>query len=263
MKRIAIDVVPGFEQWRLAARECLFARLPPDRVIWNDGTQNQADLFGASSFKPVAQGGPVTVPKQFLELAQTACCHSDPAKFALLYRILWRISFENRHLLQLATDDDVMRLNAMVKAVRRDAYKITAFLRFREIYRDGKSHYVAWYETEHYSLERVLPFFQTRFCNMCWSILTPYRAAHWNGEVLTLEENPSPGLYPDGDQIENYWLTYYANIFNPARPKKSAMLNQMPKKYWKNMPETALVPDLLRNAETRPREMIHRSRNSD
>ncbi len=56
--------------------------------------------------------------------------------------------------------------------------------------------------------------------------------------------------------VEKYWLGYYASIFNPVRPKKGAMLNQMPKKYWKNMPETILVKDLLRGADARVKKML-------
>ena len=67
---------------------------------------------------------------------------------------------------------------------------------------------------------------------------------------------PDPSVCPDEDRIEKYWLTYYTNIFNPARIKKSAMLSSMPKKYWKNMPETALIDDMIRNSDARARKMI-------
>lgn len=258
MKHIHIASIPGYDDWRSAARDCLAQGIPPQEILWQSGTETQAGLFS----DPVSQGRGAavpSVPKSFLTLAETACCHADPRKFALLYKILWRLCHENRGLLHLTTDDDILRLSAMVKAVRKDAYKITAFLRFREVVCAGEEYFVAWYEPEHYTLERVLNFFQTRFRNMRWSILMPYRAAHWNGEVLVLEDNPDPALYPREDTVERYWLGYYASIFNPARLKKSAMLNQMPKKYWGNMPETALVPDLLRGADERVRKMIEKS----
>lgn len=93
---------------------------------------------------------------------------------------------------------------------------------------------------------------------MRWSILTPYRAAHWDKKSLTLQDNPDKSLWPDNDKVEEYWLTYYASIFNPARPKKKAMLSQMPKKYWKNMPETKLIGELLQTSDQRARDMIKR-----
>lgn len=63
-------------------------------------------------------------------------------------------------------------------------------------------------------------------------------------------------MVPDDDHIEKYWLTYYANIFNPARIKKDAMLSSMPKKYWKNMPETSLIDEMIKQSDARARKMI-------
>jgi DNA polymerase len=52
------------------------------------------------------------------------------------------------------------------------------------------------------------------------------------------------------------WKTYYASIFNPARVKVKAMTKEMPKKYWKNMPETALIGELLAGAQRREAAML-------
>ena len=172
--------------------------------------------------------------------------------------VFYGVSFEDRYLLQRKTDNDIITLTALVKAVRRDAYKMSAYLRFRKIDSPDNEteRFVAWYEPEHYSLELKLDFFKTRFKNMQWSILTPYRAAHWDMTSMVLQDTPSRAQYPKEDEVEKYWLTYYANIFNPARPKKKAMLSSMPKKYWKNMPETVLIEDLIRTAESKSRKMI-------
>ena len=37
------------------------------------------------------------------------------------------------------------------------------------------------------------------------------------------------------------------------------MQNEMPKRYWKNLPEAVLIPDLLRQAPSRVKTMIARS----
>lgn len=264
IKTITINAVPGYKEWRNAARECLAAGLAPENLVWQAGESIQDDLFGQSvselpQTKVLKQH---CIPTSALAIFEVALCHSDNNRFALCYRLLWRLIFENRNLLQLKTDEDVLRINAVVKAVNRDAYKMSAYLRFREISYKDQEYFVAWYEPEHYSLERKLEFFQTRFKNMRWSILTPYRAAHWNKSNLVLEDNPDPSVYPSSDRIEKYWLTYYANIFNPARIKKNAMLSSMPKKYWKNMPETVLIEDMLKNSEARTRLMILKSSNN-
>lgn len=258
MKTISISSLPGFEEWKDAARQCLAENIPPDHILWRHGDAQQ-NLFAEAS--PVQkQKTSFNVPKAFIDLASAALCHQDERKYALSYRILWRLLHENKNLLKMKTDHDIFQFEKMVKAVRRDAYKITAFLRFREINHEGTPHFIAKYEPEHYTLERVMPFFTTRFKNMRWSILTPYRAAHWDGDQLEFEDNPDLSLYPKDDQTEQYWLTYYASIFNPARLKKKAMLAQMPMKYWKNMPETVLINNLLKTAETRTRKMILESK---
>lgn len=256
MKRIVISKSPGWEEWRSEARFALSEGYHPSDIVWQNHEIEEQDLFAIKTEHPSPSNIQLHVPKTFLVMAEQAICHTSPDRFSLLYRLLWRLQHEGRHVLQLKTDDDVLKINAYIKAVRRDAYKIKAFLRFRKIEQTEDEQYVAWYEPEHYSLEFALPFFQARFKNMRWSILTPYRAAYWDGLNLTLHDNPDPAAYPANDAVEQYWLKYYASTFNPARPKKQAMLNQMPKKYWKNMPETVLIKSLLNNSEARARKMI-------
>lgn len=300
MRILTVESIPGFSDWRWQARHAIQAGLPPEAIFWRTGDQplSLLNLLPSPVYNPSAYGEmgvqrPLTglpekevsqakVPKHFLELAEIAACHSDPQRFNLLYRVLWRLLYENRDLLSWQTDNDVLALNAMVKAVNRDAYKIKAFLRFRthaypETLPDTASegafpqdertmpdsgalppseYFIAWYEPEHFTLELVLPFFQTRFTNMRWSIFTPYRAAHWDGETIMLTDESDRALVPQTDALEPAWLRYYANIFNPARLKTKAMLSQMPRKYWKNMPETALIDTMLREAPQRLRRML-------
>jgi len=51
------------------------------------------------------------------------------------------------------------------------------------------------------------------------------------------------------------WLSSRA-IFNSARLKIGAMCKEMPKKYWRNMPETALISGLIAGAQRREQAMI-------
>lgn len=264
MKVITLNPAAGFDEWRVHARGCLIENLPPHDILWGAGAEQAQDLFAGAVPGPVSCTPPqsFTISKEFRDLAAIAAHHRDPARFALLYRILWRLRHENKNLLRLKTDDDILKLHAFVKTVRRDAYKIKAFLRFREAKTEQGAHFMAWYEPEHYTLELSLPFFQTRFRNMTWSILTPYLAAHWDQHDLVLHPNPDPSQYPKDDEIETYWLKYYATTFNPARLKKQAMLNQMPKKYWKNMPESILINEMVRNANARTRTMLDAGKES-
>ena len=63
---------------------------------------------------------------------------------------------------------------------------------------------------------------------------------------------------PADDAEDALWRTYYANIFNPARLNTRMMRQEMPQKYWKHLPEAHLLPDLVREAGRRVREMDER-----
>jgi DNA polymerase len=125
---------------------------------------------------------------------------------------------------------------------------------------EGGTRYVAWFEPDHHIVRSNAGFFVRRFANMAWSILTPELCAHWDGAELHFTPGATRADAPDGDPVEETWKTYYAAIFNPARVKVKAMTKEMPRKYWKNMPETALVGQLLAGAQAREAEMVDRSR---
>ncbi len=131
-----------------------------------------------------------------------------------------------------------------------------AFVRFREVERGrSEERFVAWFEPEHHIVRLNAGFFARRFANMAWSILTPDECVHWDGE-LSFTPAATRADAPDGDPLEATWRTYYASIFNPARLKVKAMTTEMPRKYWKNLPEAALVPGLVAGAAERTRMML-------
>jgi DNA polymerase len=129
-------------------------------------------------------------------------------------------------------------------------------VRFREVAEPEGTRYVSWFEPEHYIVEANAPFFARRFATMVWSILTPYRSAHWDGEALRFDVGASPSEVPDDDRLEAYWRAYYSSIFNPARLKVGAMRAEMPQKYWRNLPEAAAIPELIRTASGRVDSMV-------
>ena len=248
MHGIVLQSDTDFDGWRKAARLLALNNVTPAEVTWRVAAE-EPELFPLAPDAPLpAPRGSFNVPAQFLDLAKTVILHRDPARFALLYRMLWRLR-DHPDLMRLATDADVARLHAMAKAVRRDEHKMHAFVRFREIGREPKSHFVAWFEPDHHIVELAAPFFARRFADMAWSILTPEACAHWDGHAVTFTPGVSKAEAPTSDRLEEVWLTYYANIFNPARLKTRAMQSEMPKKYWRNLPEAALIKPLIAEAE--------------
>jgi uracil-DNA glycosylase len=248
-----LEAEDDFEGWRAAARALAAAGVPPPEVSWRVGDGPQ-DLFAGAAVT-TAEAPPFAVPRAFLTLAETVVCHSDPERFALLYSLLVRVRDKPRAL-EDAADPLVRRLEGMAKAVRRDIHKMHAFLRFREVATPEGPRFVAWFEPEHHIVRAAVGFFVRRFAAMRWSILTPELALHWDGETLVEGPGATRADAPNADPVEEAWRTYYASIFNPARLKVGAMLKEMPKKYWKNMPETALVGELVKGAQAREAQMV-------
>lgn len=249
------------EEWRSAARTLLLAGVEPKALDWQVRTEEGFGLFAPEPSAPAdlpaapANVTPPTVPRAFPALAESVLCHTDPGRFALLYRLLWRLR-ENRDLLAVRADRDVAQALAMEKSVRRDAHKMKAFVRFKEIPGEGgRRRFMAWFEPDHFIVARTAPFFQRRFTDMDWLILTPKGSAAWDGTDLKTSDAPAekPALIDETDEL---WRTYFTHIFNPARLKVKAMQAEMPKKYWKNLPEAALIPGLIASAENRMRAML-------
>ena len=249
--RVTLAAPDDFEGWRDAARDLAEAGIPADAVVWQiEGGDN--DLFGSDTSQPHAASFPV--PRAFVELARDVICNVDDERFSLLYSMLLRLR-RNREQLDDLTDPLVCRLQELAKQVRRDIHKMHAFVRFREI----DQRFVAYFEPEHHIVRRAAGFFVNRFSNMRWSILTPQLSLHWDGEQLREGPGATRSDAPSVDPLEDTWRTYYAATFNPARLKVGTMLKEMPKKYWRNMPETSLVRPLIAGARNRELEMIDRS----
>ncbi|HEY5972548.1 MAG TPA: TIGR03915 family putative DNA repair protein, partial [Pseudoxanthomonas sp.] len=242
--------------WRRAARAAFRANVAPDRLVWNGDAQSDL-IVGADVAALPPRREALRVSPEFLSLADAMLCHRDPQRHALLYRMLWRIGAGETHLLERATDADVHRARMLEKAVRRDNHKMKAFVRFREVQGEPEA-YVAWFEPDHFIVDRVAPFFMRRYAGMRWAILTPYRSAHWDGTTLAFGPGGVRSEAPADDAQETLWRTYYANIFNPARLNPTMMRQEMPQKYWKLLPEAQLLPGLIRGAGERVRNMAER-----
>lgn len=197
----------------------------------------------------------MTVPRGFVAMANAVVWHSDPTRFDILYRMLWRLR-DAPYLMTDRADPDLAILRGMEKNVHRCQHKMKAFVRFRDIGAPGdpRRSFAAWFEPTHHTVEPTAPFFARRFGDMDWRIITPDISAHFINGQLTFGPGQAKPDLPD-DAGEQLWLTYFRNIFNPARLKVKAMQSEMPKKYWKNMPEAAALPDMIAGAPARVRDM--------
>ena len=246
--------------WRAAARRLRTANVSPEAALWT--VDGDASLFAPgdshAADPPTAPASAFTVPREFFDLAEQVILHRSDERFSLLYRLLWRLK-EQPNLLKISTDPDVTRARLFAQAVSKAAHKMKAFVRFRLTHDEQGEAYVAWFEPAHRVTEATAPFFTGRFANMRFSILTPDLCAHWDTRTLAFTPGADPADAPQSDALEDYWRTYYASIFNPARLKVGAMQKEMPKRYWRNLPEAALIPELIAQAQGRTDTMVRQA----
>jgi probable DNA metabolism protein len=249
-----------FAGFRAQARALLAQQVPPDQVRWATSA-NDGDLFAqepALAATPAAVTSAASVPSAFLALCEIVVLHSEPQRFALLYRLLWRLQHEPA-LRHNPLDADMLLARRMAHAVRHDIHKMRAFVRFREVPdpdAPGQVLHVAWFEPEHHIVEANAPWFMRRFTQMHWAILTPQRCVEWDLHELQFRPGAQRHEAPPADAGEQLWLTYYQSIFNPARLKLALMQKEMPRKYWRNLPEAQFISPLAARAVERSGGML-------
>jgi DNA polymerase len=271
----------GYASWRTQALRALQAQWPPEALTWAD-----ADGVAGSTTAPLALDcliaapdacdGPaqasranrgeavpqVRISKELAALLQDAAQYRSPQRWALLYRVLWRWCHGDRAVAS-AADEDGARLHAMAKSVRRAGHDMIAYVRFQRRSAPGIPEYIAWYEPEHDVLGYAAEHFARRMGTSSWWIGTPHGGALWDGHALRFSSAPeAAGVLPANDAtdgVEALWLAYYRNIFNPARLNESALRQHMPVRFWKGLPEGALIPGMIADARQGARRVAQAS----
>ncbi len=282
MKHVVVQ--PSFADWRSHARQLLQQGFAPDQVELQDATFETSLSLDLALGADVPEGPTFLTPhtsKTFLDLAEVVAIHRRPDRWNLLYRVLFRLQ-TNRDLMKIEIDSDIAQMRQMEHQVRRDLHKMHAFVRFRKLHADAmeqanpflsatsdgvvmdsttpvlQEHFVAWYQPDHRILPLAAPFFAERFAPMHWTILTPDESVTWDPAARQL--GFGPGLpreaAPAEDELEELWRSYYSSIYNPARVNPGVMRQEMPVRYWKNLPEISLLPTLLSESASRVSTMV-------
>lgn len=243
----------SFIGWRAVARSLLQQGIAPHQVNWRpDG--DSLSLFDQS---PTAADLDVTkpaprIPRQLLELLESAACFRMEDRWSLLYRILWRVAQGDRAAM-LPGDIDGSQLHKRLKAVRREAHHLHAFLRFQPRPENAEGpQLVAWHEPAHDILASASEHFAERLGRTTWLIATPDDGVYWDGHTLHYQRPCSPEwqrlAHTPDDEGQALWLAYYGSTFNPARLNRSALETSLPVRFWKNLPEGPLIPQLMSQA---------------
>jgi len=250
MYLITLDGETDFDGWRKAARALALHHIAPADVTWSVQGPDQMPpgLSEAPSLPPVDIESTFNVPANFIELARVAILHRDGERFALLYRLLWRLRSDH-DLMETMTDPDVALTAAMAGNVHRDVQRMRDLVRFREIGREQKAHYAAWFEPEHHIVEFAVPFFARRYADMPWSILTPDICAHWDGHAISFTPGINRTEMPAPSRLEETWRRH----FHPDR----VIAPEAPKKRGRNLAEASILEPLLADAERWTGGRIH------
>ncbi|WP_183745043.1 MULTISPECIES: UdgX family uracil-DNA binding protein [unclassified Janthinobacterium] len=250
--------VQSFEEWRVAVRGLIASGVPPASVQWQSPA-NDGDLF-SGAVDEVSDDAPayatnyapaLRLPRQLVELLECAACYSAADRWAFLYQVLWRWQ-RGEHAVISPADADGARLHGMVKAVRREEHDMHAYVRFRERTDTGANdhapRFVAWFEPTHEVLPQVARHFARRMGSISWMIATPTATMMWDGATLHAGPALLKGAADIDDHGEALWLTYYRSIFNPARVNAGLLRSHIPSRFWKNLPEGAIVPAMITGA---------------
>src|SRR3989344_5235394 len=232
---ITLDHATDWPGFRTAARALVQANVPPQAVDWRCQADAAEDLFAPEPAasdtwpSPPPDAPPLRVPLDFVHLCEQLILHRDPGRFALMYRLLWRMA-QGGHEADSARHDPLDT--------------------------DGQPLHMAWFEPDHYITEANAGFFIRRFTQMRCAILTPDASVRWDGQQLHTGPGAQRSDAPPPDAGEALWLTYYRHIFNPARLKLAMMKKEMPTRYWHNLPEAALITELAQTAQERSAKMV-------
>lgn len=205
--------------FREEARALLAHQVPPDDVRWQTAQAQNAEFFIDPSApldrsgRGVPKAASAIVPASFLRLCEVVVLHHDPDRFALLYRLLWRLVHEPT-LRNDPIDLDMTHAHQMGQAVRRDIHKMKTFVQFRDIDAGAAQPLaVAFYEPAHHIIETVGPWFARRMPGMRWAIFTPECSVESDGNKLHFASGLPRSQAPAHDAPSQDWLAAYRRVF--------------------------------------------------
>lgn len=235
-----------FESWRKYARNLLEEKVHYNEVIWE--SDRTGSLFDFVDATPPSQASVIKIPRDFIQDAEFVAAFRDDSTWSLLYKLAYRIVYEEKNLMQISLDDDVLDFHRRMRLVSRDLHKVRAFVRFKEIKKNDKSIYMAWHRPDHRVLKFSASFFANRFNGMNWVIYTPDESMSWIDNQLTFGPGITQQEAQAFDHTEELWKTYFGSIFNPGRLKVKAMKKELPVRHWATLPEAEIISQLIADA---------------
>ena len=172
--------VSGF---RTSALHLLGHQVHPAAVAWS-GTAPLAGLAGEGRGPgSVTRVAASVVPRSFLRITDLALLHSDPQRFDLLYRLLWRIVHEPR-LKDDKGDYDMQRVQRMASAVRRELQGLKSSVAFVPVAYEGGTLSCGWADPQFYVAEAFALWVARSQPGADFLVATPQRCILSHGRVI-------------------------------------------------------------------------------
>lgn len=213
--------------FRAEARQLLAHQVAPEDVQWSldlaaQGLFSDPQSPQASRPRNVARAATAIVPASFTRLCEFVVLHRDPQRFALLYRLLWRLVHEPG-LRNDPADPDMLQAQHMAHAVRRDIHKMKANLRLRTLQDEQAGELqLACYEPAHHVVEAAAPWFAKRIASPRWAIFTPDRSVRSEAGRLQYGPGVAAAALPAHDAPPAQWLACWQRVFATAGPAAAA-----------------------------------------
>ena len=214
MREVVLRGETDWDGWRTAARALVLDGVPPEALRWRVG-EGPAAL-------PEARPGGFALPRALVALAAQAIQARDPERFALLYRLVWRVH-AGEPVLEDRGDPDLPRARRLAFAVRAAAHRMRAELRFAPVAdgvaEAGGTRFLGWYAPAQFVLEANALLLARCFPALSVSILTPEASAHWDGGtggVPRFGPGVDPAAIADDAALAAFWALYGAELIGAA-----------------------------------------------
>jgi DNA polymerase len=205
MRRIVLANETDWEGWRKAARSLVLAGVSPEEVRWATRSHDEEG-------DPLQEGtGSFAVSRSLVSLAALAIQAREPARFDLLYRLVWDANAGK------PDEPDMHRAQGLALAVRAEAHRMRTHVRYLPVEDGNRTRYLGWYEPGHFVLEANAQLIARRFPELAFAIVTPDGAAHWDGDELRFSAGATRTTMHDDDSLLHWWQAHHATLLRDAR----------------------------------------------
>ena len=174
----------------------------------------------------------ILLPYRDLENFYVAFRSGDPAKYTVIFNYVTEIIKRNKNVSDDFSNPKIFNYVKMIEKVLREVHRFKGFVRFNKL--ENGIFYAKYFPDN----DVILPHFIKRYTNMPFvlhDLNHDVVSAYFNGKTKTVNKKINPLTVKD--EFCKLFKTYYDTVSIKERRNDKLMLNFMPKRYHKYMPE--------------------------